>query len=75
MYIYSHNLGSFDAYFILPALYEFTPNHNDINSLIDDRNRFITITHKHTIQENLFRDEEELDNEATPWGEIHTYFI
>jgi hypothetical protein len=42
--IYSHNLGSFDGYFIFKALLEL-PNVdiNNVNSIIDDLHRFISI--------------------------------
>lgn len=36
--IYSHNLGSFDGYFILNSLFNYWENPKDINPLIDDRN-------------------------------------
>lgn len=42
--IYSHNLGSFDGYFIYKALLEIPNiNINNISSIIDDKHKFISI--------------------------------
>jgi len=42
--IYSHNLGSFDGYFIFKGLLEL-PNIDisKVNSIIDDLHRFISV--------------------------------
>ena len=50
--IYSHNLGSFDGYFIYKPLVKYFKElyydkSNPIDALIDDRNKFITITAKY----------------------------
>jgi hypothetical protein len=42
--IYSHNLGSFDGYFIFKGLLELPDvNINKVNSIIDELHRFISI--------------------------------
>lgn len=42
--IFSHNLGSFDGYFIFKGLLELPEvNINKVNSVIDDLHRFISI--------------------------------
>jgi hypothetical protein len=42
--IFSHNLGSFDGYFIYKGLLELPDiNINKVNSIIDELHRFISI--------------------------------
>lgn len=41
--IFAHNLGNFDGYFLYKALLNHYPIKN-VNSLIDERNKFISIT-------------------------------
>lgn len=45
MIIFTHNLGAFDGYFILPSLYSICENPRDVNLLIDDKSKFITISY------------------------------
>jgi hypothetical protein len=42
-YIFTHNLGSFDGFFIYKYLLNKVKNPNDLNAIIDDQNRFISI--------------------------------
>jgi hypothetical protein len=44
--IYSHNLGAFDGYFILPSLFGYTTDPKNVHCLIDDSNRFILLSFK-----------------------------
>ena len=63
--IYSHNLGSFDGYFIYRPLVKyfkelFYDKSNPIDALIDDRNKFITITAKYLYNSLSGYSEEQL---------------
>ena len=49
--IFVHNLGSFDGYFIYKALSEIS-NPNQVNTIIDNKNKFILITFKHDNNES-----------------------
>ena len=50
--IFSHNLGSFDGYFILPSLFEVAEDPEmDIELLIDPKNKFISI--EYTLDKGL----------------------
>ena len=62
--IYSHNLGSFDGYFILPSLYNITENPLNVDPIIDDRNKFINIRYDYYTQPYLNLSEEELIKEG-----------
>lgn len=58
--IYSHNLGSFDGYFILQSLFLITDNPKTVKMLIDNRNKFITISHTYSIMVNINKTNDEL---------------
>ena len=63
--IYSHNLGSFDGYFIYRPLVKYFnelyyENDNPINAFIDDRNKFIMISSKYLYNTIKGLTEEEL---------------
>ena len=63
--IYSHNLGSFDGYFIYRPLVKYFKElyydkSNPIDALIDDRNKFITITAKYLYNSLSGYSEEQL---------------
>ena len=61
LFIYSHNLGGFDGYFLLPALYKYVGDrYKSVNPLIDDHNKFISINYYYTEQKYLNLSEEEM---------------
>ena len=61
LFIYSHNLGSFDGYFIAPAIYNYVgDDYKNVNLLIDDQNKFITINYRYCEQPYLNLTEEEM---------------
>ena len=60
--VYSHNLGSFDGYFILPSLLNYTDQLNSVEPLIDDKNKFISITYKYSEFPYINMSEEELSS-------------
>ena len=53
--IFFHNLGSFDGYFVYKALLDYIDPDN-INAIIDDSNKFITITLNINNQVFIFKD-------------------
>jgi len=69
LFIYSHNLGSFDGYFILPALYKYCRSQN-INPLIDDQNKFISIKYRYSIKPYDSLTEEELASKGLSGHEV-----
>jgi hypothetical protein len=62
--IYSHNLGAFDGYFILPSLLKYVDNANEVDSIIDDKNKFISIKYKYSTQPYLDMVEEDMAKEG-----------
>lgn len=58
--IYSHNLGDFDGYFILPSLFLIADNPNRVKMLIDDKSKFITLGYNYNTFDNLKMTEEEM---------------
>lgn len=58
--IYSHNLGSFDGYFISQSLYNYCHNPKNITTLIDNRNNFISISFKYSQVSDFSITEESL---------------
>jgi hypothetical protein len=54
VYIYAHNFGSFDGYFILKSLIEIAKL-EDIKYIIDDTNRIIELKYKNLIFRDSFR--------------------
>lgn len=62
--IFSHNLGAFDGYFILENLFNFCNDkdlkYENVDSIIDDQNKFIIINFKYKQMNNLNLSEEEL---------------
>ena len=44
--IYTHNLGSFDGMFILPAILSYSSNIENVKTTIDDENKVIFINYK-----------------------------
>jgi hypothetical protein len=55
VYIYAHNLGSFDGYFILKSLLLRKDSVKDINLLIDSFNNIIEIKYKNLIFRDSYR--------------------
>ena len=62
--LYSHNLGSFDAYFIYKPLVKYFKGKsnnklNPISAFIDDRNKFIMINaqYSHNTLEGKYEEE------------------
>ena len=53
--IFSHNLGSFDGYFLYKALLNYI-NPNQVDTIIDDSNKFITITLNSEKGQFVFKD-------------------
>jgi hypothetical protein len=55
--IFVHNLGSFDGYFLYKGLAEHFSNHVDgVNTIIDDKNKFIQITLNHNKIKIVWKD-------------------
>lgn len=50
--IYTHNLGAFDGYFILPSLFSITKHEKNISVMVDDRNKFIAIKYQYAVYPN-----------------------
>lgn len=57
--IFTHNLGSFDGYFMLRShsLFNYTNNPKEISPLIDNKNKFITIGYKYSIKNYLSEEQ------------------
>lgn len=55
--IYSHNLGAFDGYYILPSLYSHSENPRSVNMSVDDRNKFISISYVFSRYLNISEEE------------------
>ena len=53
--IFFHNLGSFDGFFLYKALLMFT-DPDKVNTIIDDANKFITITYTSPKGNYVFKD-------------------
>lgn len=85
LFIYCHNLGSFDGYLLLKPLYEFAGDrHQDVNSLIDEAKKFITIQYSYNIIEgdptfkeidlSQIKEEEEIpDFDIYNWKFLDSY--
>jgi DNA polymerase type B, organellar and viral len=80
--IYSHNLGSFDGYFIYKGLLELPEkNINKVNSIIDELHRFISIDLIWKDSKIIFKDSlrlfpvslQELCNLFKVEGKLHIY--
>jgi len=54
LYIYAHNLGGFDGYFILKVLIKMV-NYKDINLIMDDSKRIIELRYKNLIFRDSYR--------------------
>lgn len=53
--IFIHNLGSFDGYFLYKALLNYCENPEQVNSIIDDKNKFIFIELQGIYKEHKFK--------------------
>ena len=64
IFIYSHNFGAFDGYFITPSLYKYAESHKSVTMLIDDKNKFIAATYIYSILKDVKTIEEEISKEG-----------
>jgi hypothetical protein len=80
--IFSHNLGSFDGYFLFKGLLELPDiNIDKVNSVIDDLHRFISIDIVYKDTKLIFKDSlrifpislQELTNIFEVEGKLHPY--
>lgn len=62
--IYSHNFGSFDGYFIAPSLYNYAESHKLVNMLIDDKNKFISVTYNYSVLRDVNSMEQQLSKDG-----------